>query len=110
MPFKETKKGQTHNDSLSTMVRDFTSIYPRSKSGVRKRLLAYREKILIKVLAKLEGAEDAKEARHIVKAMILKETIQKSSYMKTEQEEQKFCKQQEELESTRNEEKQLLKR
>ena len=73
MPFKETKKGQTHNDSLSTMVRDFTSIYPRSKSGVRKRLLAYREKILIEVLAKLEGAKDVKTARHLVKEMVKSE-------------------------------------
>ena len=82
MPFKETKEGQTHsqndncgekshNDSLDAMVRDFTSVYPRPKSEVRMRILAYREKILIKVLAKLEGAEDAKEARHLVKDIIL---------------------------------------
>ena len=58
------------DDSLDTMVRDFTSVYPRSKSGVRKRLLAYREKILIEVLAKLEGAEDVKTARHFLKNMI----------------------------------------
>ena len=77
---------KTKNDSLDTMVRDFTSVVPRSKSEVRKRILAYkgkvvdkmigylplyREKILIEVLAKLEGAEDAKMARHLVKEMII---------------------------------------
>ena len=62
---------KTKNDSLDSMVRDFTSVHPRSKSGVRKRILAsYRERILIEVLVKLEGAKDVKEARHLVKDMI----------------------------------------
>ena len=77
---------KTKNDSLDSMVRDFTSIVPRNKSEVKKRIFSYKEKainkiidyfplyrerILIEVLAKLEGAEDAKTARHLVKEMIL---------------------------------------